>query len=495
MELSTRRVDNVPGVQKRSTSIKISMYAAAPEEEISLDEFELFALDRLQLLRGIESLKTRGIDGAELNTKLNQLENKYMPMRTREQIGDNRKDQISHFILRLAYCWNEDLRRWFLTHESHLFKFRLDRLSDQDRADFMIANGLSFEQLSSEAKTDLKDKLIGLAGVEESKFPSAIYYKVPFALALSLIGSRSVYLERGFAYVPLSKLVSIITSKFKIHLTRSLAEAAHMFEPVSSDPRIGALLKNMSKQYVGKDFTASKTSALDKLYPEQVDEAAERHMPLCMKYLHSNLKRDGKLKHWGRLQYGLFLKGAGLELENAILFWQSFFTKVMSADAFSKQYAYSFRHMYGKEGSRKNYTPFSCYKIIMGTPPEPGAFHGCPFRHMPDNQLAAQLEALKMPSSEVQELVRTAKSGNPQIACQRHFDWAHPGHQTMVVEGGGRLAEAANHPNQWYQSSVLYYRTKNGISSTSSASVKSETPPAGGVGSAEAVAPSVEATG
>ena len=44
----------------------------------------------------------------------------------------------------------------------------------------------------------------------------------------------------------------------------------------------------------------------------------------------------------------------------------------MNHDAFQKGYAYSFRHMYGKEGSRKNYTPFSCMKIIMGAPPEPG---------------------------------------------------------------------------------------------------------------------------
>ena len=46
-----------------------------------------------------------------------------------------------------------------------------------------------------------------------------------------------------------------------------------------------------------------------------------------------------------------------------------------------KGYAYSFRHMYGKEGARKNYTPYSCMKIIMGTPPEAGAHHGCPFRY------------------------------------------------------------------------------------------------------------------
>lgn len=474
MLLNTTRVDHVPGFQKRSTQNKLlSLYLNPPEEEVSIDDFEQFASDRLQLLRGIESLKTRGIEGVDYKNKLKALEEKYMPLTTKNPdqnidilLSNQRKDQISHFILRLAYCRSDELRRWFLTHECHLLKFRLEDLSEVHRAEFMSSNGMDFEVVDHELKLRLQDQLIGLAGVEDkSTFNSTPFYKVPFGLALSLVGSRSVYISSGSAYIPLSKLLSIIVNKFRMFLSKGLAEAIQTFQIAAADPRIGSLVKNMSKQYVGSDFNSDTKNAGDKLLPEHVDRAAELNMPLCMKYLHLNLKKDSKLKHWGRLQYGLFLKGAGMDLESANIFWQSYFTKLISAESFQKQYAYSFRHMYGKEGSRRNYTPFSCLKIIMGSPPEVGAYHGCPYRTMNDNQLTALLGSLRIGGAEVTEMVKTAKTGNPQIACQRHFDIAHPNHQSVFSEHSSKTHgdTAANHPNQWFQASVLYHKIKAGV--------------------------------
>lgn len=51
-----------------------------------------------------------------------------------------------------------------------------------------------------------------------------------------------------------------------------------------------------------------------------------------MKRLHVNLRSEHHLKHQARQQYGLFLKGAGLSLEEALVFWKSEFTKKMDSD-------------------------------------------------------------------------------------------------------------------------------------------------------------------
>ena len=53
---------------------------------------------------------------------------------------------------------------------------------------------------------------------------------------------------------------------------------------------------------------------------------------MCMQELHQSLREHHHLRHWGRQQYGLFLKGIGLSLEEALKFWRSEFTKLMDGD-------------------------------------------------------------------------------------------------------------------------------------------------------------------
>ena len=88
-----------------------------------------------------------------------------------------------------------------------------------------------------------------------------------------------------------------------------------------------------------------------------------------MRNLYDSLKQNHHLKHFGRLQLGLFFKGIGLTLEDSLKLWKNEFTKKMPLEKFVKSYAYNIKHHYGKEGKRCDYTPFSCFSIIKGTPP------------------------------------------------------------------------------------------------------------------------------
>lgn len=142
---------------------------------------------------------------------------------------------------------------------------------------------------------------------------------------------------------------------------------------LEEDERLLPKLANLSQQYVGQDYSLKKTAG--KVTLDQIDGLSRTSYPLCMRQLHTALKENHHLKHGGRLQYGLFLKGIGLSLEEALIFWRAEFTKLMDVDKFDKQYAYNIRHNYGKEGKRADYTPYSCMKIIMSNPPGPGDHH------------------------------------------------------------------------------------------------------------------------
>ena len=182
-----------------------------------------------------------------------------------------------------------------------------------------------------------------------------------------------------------------------------------------------------------------------------MDGLAASAFPLCMQALHEGLKTDHHLKHSGRQQYGLFIKGVGLPLEEALTFWQSSFSKKMTPEAFLKQYAYNIRHNYGKEGKRTDYTPYSCTKIISGAAPGGGERHGCPYKHWDGGNLRAALSKMRLSAPAVDNVMEAVRSRDYQVACRRQFEFRFPG----VI-----AANVGNHPNAYADEARAYLRTK-----------------------------------
>ncbi|EFN78342.1 DNA primase large subunit [Harpegnathos saltator] len=106
---------------------------------------------------------------------------------------------------------------------------------------------------------------------------------------------------------------------------------------------------------------------------ENIDAESEKFPP-CMRHLHSILKSRHRLSHYARLYYSLFLKEIGMKLDDSITFWKQEYSKPHACTSIcshnwqsnEKKFVYSIRHMYGLEGSRRNYKTPDCSKICVG---------------------------------------------------------------------------------------------------------------------------------
>ncbi|XP_077164061.1 DNA primase large subunit isoform X3 [Paroedura picta] len=423
----------------------LQFYLQPPTENISLVEFESFAVDRLKLLKLVENLGVSYVKNSpeykqKLEAELRRLKFPYRAL-VEDDYEARRKDHISHFILRLAYCQSEDLRRWFIQQEMDLFRYRFNQLNDQLVEKFLAYINLAYDKIEATEKTNIADELVNsTSGLNFTKVEEMVYYKVPFCDAVDLVRVRRVYFHGGYAYVPHQDIITIVLNNYRTKLSKALAITARSLPAVQADERLQPLLGHLSHAYVGPDYNIQKN--IGKISLEQMDALSVKSFPLCMRQLHKTLRENHHLRHGGRMQYGLFLKGIGLTLEQALQFWKSEFIKgKVDADKFDKGYAYNIRHSYGKEGKRTDYTPFSCMKIILSNPPGQGDYHGCPFRHSDPELLKQKLQAYKIPSTGVSQILDLVKGMHYQLACQKYFELTH-----NVSDIGWSL----NHPNQYF---------------------------------------------
>ncbi|KAG0206850.1 hypothetical protein BGX28_001785 [Mortierella sp. GBA30] len=449
---------------------RLNFYKDPPPLEISIEEFEQFALDRMQA-------QMRNLSPEQLDRTMGEAIKKYMPMTAngkgsnishRQLMDERRKDHVSHFILRLAYSRSQELRSWFLRAECALFRYRFEKELLKDQLEFLEKQNLSWKKVSDDDKRLLKDKLKA-SSFKIQNVDEETYFEVDFERVAGLVGRRQVYLQAGKAYVPLADQVVLVLDEFKERLAHALEVTGRALPRMDEDDRLMPVLNNINKQYLGREFTTSAIAG--EIQAHDVDDL-KVHMPLCMEHLHDELRREKHTRHGGRMQYGLFLKGIGLSLEQALIFWQTAFEKI-TPDQFNKNYAYNIRHSYGMEGKRTDYTPYSCKSIIMNNAPGPGDHHGCPFRHFSAPNMRAQLAAHQVDEFDTEDIMRLVTGKHYQVACTRYYEVTRA--KMLGVSSGslkgvgmgdsteGMVAsqELIEHPNQFFEQSYLLMKSRN----------------------------------
>ncbi|XP_010250659.1 PREDICTED: probable DNA primase large subunit [Nelumbo nucifera] len=428
----------------------LPLYRSAPALEVRLEDFELFAIDRLRVLRGISDALSRGKKPEEMEKLVKDLWKANMRHQNASEVIN--KDIISHFVLRLVYCRTEELRKWFLSMETMLFRYRFRFESLDAQRALMGEFDLPYKAVSNAELENVKEKLGQVARSISQPLPTAdtTFFKVPFEEVPDLVSGRRVFILKGYAYVAMNQVVSLVVTQFRSLLSKALVLTNRKWTSTIREQekdRLAPIVEALSTSYIGPDYSQPKGCA--EISIRDIDQIANSSFPLCMRHLFEKLREDHHLKHGGRMQLGLFLKGVDLKLDDALAFWKAEFSQKVGAERFEKEYAYSIRHNYGKEGKRTDYTPYSCQKIISSTPGV-GDHHGCPYRHFSEENLRTALGKMGVSGRTAEEVMDKVRNRHYQLACTLTFEAIH----------GSSCDAGINHPNQYFSDSQKILQSK-----------------------------------
>jgi DNA primase large subunit len=345
-----------------------------------------------------------------------------------------------------------------------LFRLRYRQEDSTERANFITSLNLSWNTVEEAEKQELFTQLMAATGpFRRDEKPE--WFKIDWEQVPDLVEHRKVFLKAGMAYVPQREQMSLVTTEFTKHLDAALEQTSRALPRIDEDDRISPILAHLSKSFTTPDAGYDSSSSLpSNLQPNaaNVDRLAQ-HFPLCMSNLHTTLRSNAHLKHYGRLQYTLFLKGMGMSLEDCLIFWRRSF-RLMTDEKFAKEYKYNIRHAYGDVGGDANrrgrgYTPYSCQKLLTEALPSGGQQHGCPYRTFSTDNLASLLQANGVTDRDVLKDVRDlVKSQRYHVACNRVFESQHKKELKRVKEE--ELWKEADldtilHPNTYFKRSFM----------------------------------------
>jgi DNA primase large subunit len=399
---------------KVASKFQVPMYNERPKGRSTTEELEELLNLRYKVLHEIEAkiqLQKEKQENTTSTFRYPHLENMLHKKDNKicwEKSPEN--DNTSFFMLAFAYCKSEQERYWLANLESVFFMARLEHYKVD------LEEILKLLNIPLEKQENLPQNILDKVLFREKYFnPHSglnTIFRVPFEYALNFIPTMNYFLFKGYVYITRAEICSLIETVFKENILKKLQVISKNIERILSDVRIKNLIINFQTrrelETLSKPFTKIETTNLNF---KDIDPLSEKAFPLCMQNLNRALTFDSHLKHWGRLQYGLFLKGIGLSLEESLNFWKQKFSKKMAGDKFDKEYSYNIRHSYGKEGKRSDYIPYSCDKIQNRlAAANTGEYHGCPFKTFSEDKLRQLLHDMKLSELNVLKILEKARN-------------------------------------------------------------------------------------
>lgn len=220
----------------------IPSYDVPPSGSMPMEELEMLISTRIRILDQLESRMQRNDTTVTMNMLIQSCDSEIGWVTSGEQ------DKISHFLLALAFCRNDQERNWFANLESKLFIQRLE-FYDIDQAEVLKMLNIPLE------KQEVTDqKFLDLVRFRETKSQSqtSTVYRIPFEFALNLIPTILYFIHKGYVYVTKAEMPQLIRTVFKENLLKKLANINKNIDRICSDSRINYLIKDLQMKREGK---------------------------------------------------------------------------------------------------------------------------------------------------------------------------------------------------------------------------------------------------
>lgn len=390
------------------------------------------------------------------------------------------RDEVSHFLLRLFYCKDDQSTRWFIDVECELLRFRLmeegvrhqitnfvrlhnlveyqefELKGDVEyyRSRFNSANRTKDEILCynslvyylEQTADDIEEDEYGIKFMKYTRRPKMMF-KVKFEDALEYISNRRAAPCGGYILIPGNRMIPIICQRWKAEMYRCMK----ILRETRGEQMIGTEMMPTISDY--HDRIIGSINSIRRYLPtgegrmtplELVNVLKEQSFPPCMSHVHNSLVQNHHLKHFARLQYALFLKSLGFRLQETMELFRQQFSHRMTDARFDSKYGYFFRYIYGTVGKKRSLSCYSCKKIIDSISTGPQDCHGCPFKQFSSDKLIGFLSQQKLPENGITSIISKSGEREYRSACTTFFHLKNP---------NSDLKEIIYHPTQFFQAS------------------------------------------